>query len=290
MCVNHINALSFNARMKLSLSINKTVEQNAEVYFAKAKKLKKKIEGIDKAVTLAKENQAKAVLEHTEFKEQAKQQEEKAASSFQEKQWYEKFRWFFSSEGFLVIGGRDATSNEVIIKKYMDKEDIVFHTDMAGSPFFVVKVEAQRKEPGEQTLQETANATLIFSRAWKKGLTSTPVFYVTPEQVSKTANPGEYMPKGAFMIRGKTTYLRPKMECALGYDEALKKIICGPLTAIQKYAKKYLFVQQGDERASDVAKKMRAYLKVDDLDAIIRALPSGECKMQVPRESEHKKK
>ena len=34
-----------------------------------------------------------------------------------EKKPYMKFRWFISSDGFLCLGGRDATSNEIIIKK-----------------------------------------------------------------------------------------------------------------------------------------------------------------------------
>ena len=29
------------------------------------------------------------------------------------KEWYEKFRWFYSSEGFLCIGGRDSTTNDI---------------------------------------------------------------------------------------------------------------------------------------------------------------------------------
>ena len=55
------------------------------------------------------------------------------------REWYEKFRWFISSEGFLVIGGRDATSNEIVIKKHADKNDLVFHTDIKGSPFHLSK-------------------------------------------------------------------------------------------------------------------------------------------------------
>jgi len=47
------------------------------------------------------------------------------------KEWYEKFRWFISSDDFLILGGRDATSNEIVIKKHTEKNDLVFHR-----PFF----------------------------------------------------------------------------------------------------------------------------------------------------------
>jgi len=35
--------------------------------------------------------------------------------------WFEKFHWFFTSENYLVISGKDAHQNEIIVKKYMDK-------------------------------------------------------------------------------------------------------------------------------------------------------------------------
>ena len=56
-----------------------------------------------------------------------------------ERKWYEKFRWFESSDGFLVIGGRDATSNEIVVKKHVEPNDVVFHADVQGAPFFVIK-------------------------------------------------------------------------------------------------------------------------------------------------------
>ena len=262
--------------MQVILQLNKTVEQNAELYFAKAKKNKKKIEGVLKAIAIAEQKQQELEEKKERLKEQILEKEkENVQKTAVKKEWYEKFRWFFSSEGFLVIGGRDATTNEIVVKKHADKHDFIFHTDMAGSPFFIVKTEGRK--PGQQTLQEAANATAIYSRAWKKGLVSNEVFYVTPEQVSKTANPGEYMGKGAFMIRGKTTYLNPDMRFAIGCDEKEQKIIAGPKSAIQQKTKNWIEVVQGEEKVSDLAKKIKHHLKAGDLDTIIAMLPSGGC-------------
>ena len=99
------------------------------------------------------------------------------------KKWYEKFRWFVSSEGFLCIGGRDATTNDILVKKHMEKGDLVFHTQLAGSPFFIIKSEG--KKIGKKTIEEAAQATASYSRAWKHGFTVTEVYYITPEQVKK---------------------------------------------------------------------------------------------------------
>ena len=254
--------------MEIELDLKKSVEQNAEIYYEKAKKLKRKIQGAKEA--LAKNIEKVKKLE----KKAAKQEKKEEVKVARKKEWYEKFRWFRSSEGFLVLGGRDATSNEIVIKKHTNSDDVVFHTDMAGSPFFVVKTEG--KKVGEATLNETAQATAVYSKAWKVGLGTTDVFHCKPEQVTKETAPGEYMPKGAFMIRGKLTYIRPDMIMAIGIKE---HIIGGPVDAVKAHADKFVIVIQGRGKTSAVAKKIQKKLG-GDLDEIIRFLPAGGCEIK----------
>ena len=128
--------------MKISLYLDKTLEQNAALYFEKSKKAKKKLEG----AMLAIEKSRKALEQEKKKLAEAADNTVKRPLKAAKKEWYEKFRWFISSEGFLVIGGRDATTNEMIVKKFTDKEDIVFHTYMSGSPFFVVKCADEAKK------------------------------------------------------------------------------------------------------------------------------------------------
>lgn len=266
--------------MQLELDLSKSVEQNAETYFERAKKAKRKIEGMQGAIFDARrrlENIEKEEKERSIRDEERRKRDELKKSRKQE--WYEKFRWFISSEGFLVIGGRDATSNEIVIKKHTENDDIVFHTDMAGSPFFVVKQGSQPgKKPTERTLQEVSDATCAYSRAWKLGMSTTDVFWVRPEQVSKTAQPGEYMAKGAFMIRGKTNYIRPRMNIAIGMlDDG--RIMGGPVSAVKTNCKKYVELTQGNERASVTAKSIRVKTG-GDLDDIIKVIPAGGCRIK----------
>src|SRR3989339_1644763 len=123
---------------KIVLDLKKSVEQNAEVYYEKSKKAKRKLDGIRNII-------AETKIKIEKLKQQGlKEQEQKKTQQKREKKWYEKFRWFISSDGFLVIGGRDATSNEVVIKKHTENDDLVLHTDMAGSPFFVIKAEGKK--------------------------------------------------------------------------------------------------------------------------------------------------
>ena len=252
--------------MEVEIDLNKSVEENAGVYFEKAKKAKRKLKGAKEAWERSKKELAKLEKAEKIFWEE----EKKKVKRERKKEWYEKFHWFFSSEGFLCIGGKDATSNEVLIKKHLEKEDLVFHTEMPGSPFFVVK---KGKEAGEETLKEAAQATAVYSRAWKLGLGTAEVYCISPEQVSKKGKAGEYLPKGSFMIYGKRKYFQPKLEYAIGLMEG--EVIGGPLKAVKTKTKNYLVVVVGKEKKSTLARKIKARLKGGDLDDIVRFLPAG---------------
>lgn len=258
---------------KINIDLGKSIEENASVYYEKAKKARKKMKGAEEALE-------KSLIKLYKLKEKEKKEAVEIKEAVFEKprkqEWYEKFRWFISSEGFLVIGGRDATSNEIIIKKHTEANDLVFHTDMAGSPFFVVK--AKNKKIGMQTIKEAADATCSYSRAWRLGLTTTSVFYVNPEQVTKEAKSGEYLTRGAFMIKGKTNYIANKINCAVGITKD-SRIIGGPLEAVRKNCKSFVEVQQGKEKTSKVAKAIISKIG-GNLDEIIRALPAGGCEVK----------
>jgi len=251
--------------VRVELYLDKSIEENASLYFEKSKKLRKKIEGAKEAV-----DTHKSKLEKLEKKKEVEIKEKEETAKKAKKEWYEKFRWFISSEGFLILGGRDATTNEIVIKKHTDANDIVFHTDLAGSPFFVIKTEGKKPI---KTMQEVADATVTFSRVFKLGQSSSPVFWVSPDQVSKEAQSGEYLTKGAFMIRGKTNYIDNKINLAVG---KLKdgRLMAGPFEAIKKNCTLYIILIQGDKKTSEIAKKIKHKLG-GNLDDIIRIMPAG---------------
>ncbi len=253
--------------MDIEINLAKSVDENAGTYFDLAKKAKKKLEGARTAIEETKKKINALEKQESKFWEE---ETKKQAKTQRKLEWYEKFHWFISSEGFLCVGGKDATTNEIIIKKHMEKDDLVFHTDMAGSPFFLIK---NGQQAGEKTIEETAQVVAAYSRAWKLGHTTIDVFYVKPEQVSKEAKPGEHIGKGSFMIYGKTTYLHPKVEYAIGYID--EQIIGGPLSAVESKTKNYVTVIPGREKKSALAKKIKAKLKGGDLDDIIKFLPAG---------------
>ena len=253
--------------MEIEFDLKKSVDENAGTYFNLAKKAKKKLEGAKAALKDSKKKLEQLQKQEDKFQKEAEKKQDKKD---RKKEWYEKFHWFISSEEFLCIGGKDATSNEIIIKKHTDKEDLVFHTDAPGSPFFVIK---NGQAAGEKTIEETAQAVAVYSKEWKSGYTSAEVFYIKPEQVSKEAESGEYMSKGSFMVRGKRTTIQPKMQYGIGLVN--EEIIGGPVNAVKVKTKNYIVVMPGREKKSASAKKIRSKLKGGDLDDIIKFLPAG---------------
>ena len=273
-----INVLLDNEEVELDVRL--TVTQNSQVYYDRSKKLSGKIKG------------ALAAIEDTK-KLTGKKEAPKISKKIQKpkQKWFEQFRWFFSSDGFLVIGGRDAQSNEDIVKKYLQKKDIFFHAHVSGSPAVVIKTEG--KEVPETTLLEAAQFTVSYSGIWKSGQVSGDAYWVLPEQVSKTPESGEYVAKGAFIIRGKRNYFKDViLGAALGLELGEeKRLIGGPLSAVKKTAQFILEVEPGEFNQNDISKKIYRLLneKFEDKkliktiaspDRIAMFLPPGSSRIK----------
>ena len=191
-------------------------------------------------------------------------------------EWFEKFRWFRTSSGKLALGGRDAGSNSTLVRKHMQAGDVVFHADLFGSPFFVLK---GGESMDESDSREVATATVAFSSAWKTGLASADAYWVSPDQVATAAPSGEFLARGSFAIKGKKNYVtKNAVELAVGVDKE-GRVAAGPESPVALMCDSYVVLRPHREKASDTAKKV---LKEIDpkgekvlLDEVLRALPSG---------------
>ncbi|MGB9937576.1 MAG: ribosome rescue protein RqcH [Methanobacterium sp.] len=252
------------------------IPENAEVYYEKAKKAKRKINGVHIAIEKTKKEIEKARNKKEIEMERVTLPEKRVKK---ELKWFEKLRWFLSSDGFLVIGGRDANTNEMVVKKYMENNDIYFHSDIHGAPSVIIKSEG--KEIPETTIEEAASFAASFSSAWAKGFGSQDVYWVHPDQVSKTPQSGEFVAKGAFIIRGSRNYIRAAtLLIAVGVvDYEGERIMAGPLDAIKKYTDKYIIIKPGytkkEALARDILRKV-VDERIFTLEDMIRVLPSGK--------------
>jgi predicted ribosome quality control (RQC) complex YloA/Tae2 family protein len=132
--------------------------------------------------------------------------------------WFERYRWFLSSEGVLVIGGRDAASNDLIVRRYLNEADIYVHADIHGAPSVIVKHPPPGEPPaGDSTLRQACQWGVAFSKAWRAGLASASAFWVNADQVSKAGASGEFVSRGAWVIHGtKNTFKDLPTEVAIG--------------------------------------------------------------------------
>ncbi|HUL62168.1 MAG TPA: ribosome rescue protein RqcH [Methanocella sp.] len=271
----------------VSLDIALTVPQNAQAYYDRAKKVQAKKEGALKAIEATRKAMAKAQPGAAEASPK------KPPAKPRKPRWYDRFRWFVTSDGFLVVAGRDADSNEEIVKKYMDRNDVFFHAQAHGAPITVIKAEGKAVTP--EALAEVAQFAVSYSSVWKAGQFSGDCYWVRPEQVSKTPESGEYVAKGAFIVRGERNYVKDvPVRAAVGirFDESGCYVIGGPVAAVKARAKYSLEIEPGELNQGDAAKKIyRHFLEhasPDDAKAIRQAaspdrvmvfMPPGETRI-----------
>ena len=262
---------------KLTIDPKLTIPENAEVYYEKAKKAKRKTKG----ALIAIEN-TKKQLEDIKAKKDIAMEHVSVPRKRVKKnlKWYEKLRWFVSSDNVLVVGGRDANSNESIVKKYLDPNDIYLHADIHGASSIAIKLEGS--ELNDTLLKESGEFAASFSSAWSMGFTTQDVFWVHPDQVSKTPEAGEFLAKGSFVIRGHRNYIRgARVKLAVGIvDYEGKRIMAGPIEAVEAHCDNYVVLKPGFTKKEAIAKKILHKINEDDLltlDDIIRVLPSGKC-------------
>lgn len=231
------NATLILEGQEITIDIKKSAEENAGDYFDKSKIFRKKAEKAEAIVI----KPPKIPVER------------------EKREWYHKFRWFVTSTGHLVVAGKDAITNEILIKKNLSENDIVFHADIHGASFVVIK---NMKDPLEQALKEAAQFAACNSKAWPMGLGSVDVYWVRPDQVDKTST--SHLSKGSFTIHGKKNYYRNvELRFAIGFKE---KLVSGPVESVSSITKNYVVLQPGDMPAEKLGVKIKKILGTDSKD------------------------
>jgi len=254
--------------LHFSLGLHARLYDDAARYYERSKRAKQKMEGVKASLeeTHRKMAEIEAKIKQAEALEHAKRVETAgimAKRKIKRKEWFEKFRWFASSDGFLVVAGKDAVSNEVLIKKYTSADDIVFHADITGAPFVVIKTEG--KKPSQQCIREAAEFAVAFSRAWREGFASAEVYWIKPNQLSKGGPSGEYVPHGAFVVSGKRNWLHGvPLKIAIGVITTEKEgeieFIGGPVDAVKAKTNAYVIIVPGDLTGKKLLKHVQKTL------------------------------
>ncbi len=267
---------------KIKINTKSPLQSIASILFNEAKKQSGAISSIQ---------EIKEKTEKKLEKFQSKTESEKdliLVTEIRKKNWYERYRWFFTSDGFLVIGGRDAASNSAVVRKHLVKNDKIFHGDIFGSPFFILK-DAQNVP--DTSMNEVAQATVCFSRAWREGMYGVSAYWVNPEQVKKSAPSGEFLPKGSFTIEGQRNFIKSenlKLSVGIIPQEEGHVLTCGPPDTIKKNSICYAIIEPDGNEMVDAAKKIRIEFskiyeeitKKISIDDFVRVLPAGKSQIK----------
>jgi len=265
----------------LTIDFSKDVNENAKLLYERRKEVRRKATKVKEAIEATRKDMKRSLRE--------KIGKEEVPRKPTKKFWFEAYRWFLSKEGYLVLGGRDAKGNEKLVKKHLRGGDRYAHADISGAPSIVIK---DGSNATQETLREACQFALAFSKAWKDKLASGSAYWVLPEQVSKTAESGEFLQKGAFVIRGKRNYFH-KLEIRLAIGEIQyqnsKKIMCGPPDALKVRSRKYIEFKPGKKNKNDFARELSEFFDVP-IEEIVTVLPPGDVEIAGRITREHDKR
>ena len=188
--------------------------------------------------------------------------------------WFERYKWFITPQGRLVIAGKDAHTNDNIVKKHLKEKDVYAHADVHGAPSVILK---DGIAASEQELRDACHFAIAQSKAWVAALAEGGAFWVYPDQVSKTPNPGEFVPRGAFIIRGKRNYeYHLPIELVIGetYYQGSRKVMCGPHSCFEN-CDRYIVIRPGKGKAGRKTNEVAKRFQVPE-EEISRILPPGD--------------
>lgn len=251
------------------LSYVEPLGRQIEAMFEEARELLRKAQRAEEAAARLSQELERLEAERKAAEEDVRASIRRAA----ERSWFEKFRWTLTSRRTPALGGRDASQNEALVKRYLKEDYLFIHADIPGASAVIAKPVADELE-----LLELAQFAASYSRAWKAGIHALDVFWVPGRQVSKRPPSGEYLAKGSFMIYGSKNWVRHvRLEIAVGYrsDGDVARVVVASPKSIAVLAEKYAVLTPGSGEKSRIVKELakRWGLPQYSLDELMGALP-----------------
>ncbi|MFX0209327.1 MAG: ribosome rescue protein RqcH, partial [Candidatus Hodarchaeota archaeon] len=269
----------------VEVDFRKSTPDIANEYYQRSKKAARKIIPAKEAI-----NETKKKIEALSKNIAEQSQTDSVSLKRRKRKWYEKYHWTQTKNGFLIIGGKDISSNEEIAKKRMKDKDLFFHAELHGAPYTILIHEGSNKRFTKNDIAAAAHLAATFSSAWKAGYGAVDVYYVPAENVGFTAPSGEFLPKGGIMVRGTRNYVKGVvMVMAIGVqiNEFNAKVIYGLEEEIRTYSPITVIIKPGSTPKGKIAKKIRdifikrsksteekAKIQAIDLNEYVQAIPS----------------
>ncbi|TFB00937.1 Ribosome quality control complex subunit 2 [Trichoderma ghanense] len=193
--------------LTVDIVLNMSPWSNAREYYEERRSAAMKQEKTQQQATKALKSTEQKIAE--DLKKGLKQ-EKALLQPIRKQMWFEKFLWFISSDGYLVLGGKDPQQSEILYRRYLRKGDVYCHADIRGAANIVIKNNPNMPDAPipPATLSQAGSLSVCTSEAWdsKAGMGA---WWVNADQVSKTTPSGDILPAGNFTVQGKKNYLPP---------------------------------------------------------------------------------
>ncbi|KAJ9648702.1 hypothetical protein H2199_000615 [Coniosporium tulheliwenetii] len=201
-------------RLTVDIDLGLSAYANARQYYDQ-----KRVAAVKEEKTMAASSKA---LKSTERKIEADlkkglKQEKDVLRPVRKAWWFEKFIYFVSSDGYLVLGGKDAQQDDILYNRYLKKGDVYVHADLQGAAHMIIKNKPSTPDAPipPSTLSQAGSYSICTSTAWESKAVMS-AWWINSDQVSKTASNGDYLPAGEFRISGTKNYL-PPAQLLLGF-------------------------------------------------------------------------
>lgn len=206
--------------------------------------------------------------------------------------------WWFISNGFTILCGKNADDNEFILSN-VEPDDILVHGHFDKSPWAVIK-NPNKLEIPVKVIDYTGSLVVQRSWNWIENYSNNS-YYTFPNQISKSAPSGEFITKGARMVHRKNFLSNANLEMGVGvlfktkdntYISKLDMdtniefgmVVCAPYIAMLEYDYKVKIKPSGKKNdkgrkkliTNIIGKILKMKTKLPISKSYIKAIPYDE--------------
>ncbi|AAS54473.2 AGL017Wp [Eremothecium gossypii ATCC 10895] len=201
-----------NKSITVSIDLSMSAYANASSYFEMKKTGAKKQLGVEQNVQKAMKNIEQKI--EKDLKKKLKEQHD-VLQVIRSPYFFEKYFWFISTEGFLVLMGKSGIETDQIYSKYIEDDD-VYVSNGFGSQVWIKNFE--RTEIPPNTLMQAGIFANSASEAWSKKVATSP-WWCAAKNLSKFDDVGGgLLPSGAFRLKSdEAKNFLPPAQLVMGF-------------------------------------------------------------------------
>ncbi|QLQ79239.1 hypothetical protein HG537_0B05860 [Torulaspora globosa] len=192
-------------KLKIEIDLGLSAYANASKYFTVKKSSVEKQKKVEKNVEKAMKNIEQRI--DKQLKQKLKESHN-VLKKVRVPYFFEKYFWFYSTEGFLVLMGRSPMETDLIYSKYIEDDDIYMCSSFDTQVWIK---NPERTEVPPNTLMQAGIFCLAASEAWSKKVSSSPQWCFAKNITKFDQTDKGILAPGLFRVRKESemNYLPP---------------------------------------------------------------------------------